>query len=176
MKTPFCARPCGQHAIDTRANQRLCGWPLQCLPAPRQRQSPASSTPLPPMQLPLTQLPAHLTQGLRPLYVLHGDEPLLAQEAQDAIRAAARAAGHAERSVHTVMGAHFDWSAPLAAGQSLSLFAQKQIVEIRIPSGKPGKEGSAALQQLAAQIAGQAAQATPNAPGPGVLTLITLPL
>ena len=44
------------------------------------------------MQLPLTQLPAHLTQGLRPLYVLHGDEPLLAQEAQDAIRAAARAA------------------------------------------------------------------------------------
>ena len=127
------------------------------------------------MQLPLTQLPAHLTQGLRPLYVLHGDEPLLAQEAQDAIRAAARAAGHAERSVHTVMGAHFDWSAPLAAGQSLSLFAQKQIVEIRIPSGKPGKEGSAALQQLAAQIAGQAAQATPNAPGPGVLTLITLP-
>ena len=55
------------------------------------------------MQLPLTQLPAHLTQGLRPLYVLHGDEPLLAQEAQDAIRAAARDAGHAERSVHTVM-------------------------------------------------------------------------
>lgn len=120
------------------------------------------------MQLPLTQLPAHLTQGLRPLYVLHGDEPLLAQEAQDAIRAAARAAGHAERSVHTVMGAHFDWSAPLAAGQSLSLFAQKQIVEIRIPSGKPGKEGSAALQQLAAQI-------TPNTPSPSVLTLITLP-
>ena len=127
------------------------------------------------MHLPFSQLGAHLAQPLHPLYVVHGDEPLLAQEAQDAIRAAARDAGHAERSVHTVMGAHFDWSAPLAAGQSLSLFAQKQIVEIRIPSGKPGKEGSAALQQLAAQIAGQAAQATPNAPGPGVLTLITLP-
>ena len=117
------------------------------------------------MHLPLSQLPAHLAQGLRPLYVLHGDEPLLAQEAQDAIRAAARAAGHAERSVHTVMGAHFDWSAPLAAGQSLSLFAEKQIVEIRIPSGKPGKEGSAALQQLAASCEHSA----------GVLTLITLP-
>jgi DNA polymerase-3 subunit delta len=51
--------------------------------------------------------------------------------------------------VHTVAGAHFDWSEVLAAGGSLSLFADKQIVEIRIPSGKPGKEGSPALQQLA---------------------------
>ena len=101
------------------------------------------------MQLAATQLGAHLGKGLRSLYTVHGDEPLLAQEAADAIRAAARAAGYTERSSHTVAGAHFDWSAVLAAGGSLSLFADRQIVEIRIPSGKPGKDGSVALQQIA---------------------------
>ena len=60
------------------------------------------------MQLPPAQLQAHLQKGLRPLYTLHGDEALLLQEAADAIRHAARAAGHTERSVHTVAGAHFD--------------------------------------------------------------------
>ncbi|MDP4621519.1 MAG: DNA polymerase III subunit delta [Hydrogenophaga sp.] len=102
------------------------------------------------MQLALPQLGAHLQKGLRSLYVLHGDEPLMQQEAADAIRAAARAQGYTERSVHTVLGAHFDWSEVLAAGGSLSLFADKQILEVRIPSGKPGKEGSVAIQQLAA--------------------------
>ncbi|MBN8749804.1 DNA polymerase III subunit delta [Xylophilus ampelinus] len=101
------------------------------------------------MQLAAAQLGAHLGKGLRSLYTVHGDEPLLAQEAADAIRAAARAAGYTERSSHTVAGAHFDWSAVLAAGGSLSLFADRQIVEIRIPSGKPGKDGSVALQQIA---------------------------
>ena len=103
------------------------------------------------MQLPLSQLAGHLQKGLRSLYTLHGDEPLLQQEAADAIRATARAQGYTERTVHTVQGAHFDWSEVLAAGGSLSLFADKQIVELRIPSGKPGKEGSGALQQLVAQ-------------------------
>ena len=106
------------------------------------------------MQLAAAQLTAHLQKGLRPLYVLHGDEPLLVQEAGDAIRAAARAQGFTERTSHTVAGAHFDWSEVLAAGGSLSLFADKQIVEIRIPSGKPGKDGSAAIQQLAESARG----------------------
>src|SRR6476469_950505 len=101
------------------------------------------------MQLAPAQLTPHLQRGLKPLYTLHGDEPLLQQEAADAIRAVARQQGYTERTVHTVAGAHFDWSAVLAAGGSLSLFADKQIVEVRIPSGKPGKDGSAALQQLA---------------------------
>ncbi len=105
-------------------------------------------------QIPLNQLAAQLRKGVQPLYVLHGDEPLLQQEAQDAIRAAAREQGYTERSSHTVAGAHFDWSAVLAAGGSLSLFADKQIVEIRIPSGKPGKDGSAALQQIAQSARG----------------------
>ena len=106
------------------------------------------------MQLALAQLGAHLQKGLRSLYTLHGDEPLLMQEAADAIRAAARAQGFTERTVHTVQGAHFDWSEVLAAGGSLSLFADKQIVEVRIPSGKPGKDGSAAIQQLVEQAQG----------------------
>ena len=101
------------------------------------------------MQIALNQLPAQLGKGLRTLYTVHGDEALLVQEAVDAIRAAARAAGHTERSSFTVAGAHFDWSGVLAAGGSLSLFADKQIIEVRIPSGKPGKDGSTALQQLA---------------------------
>ena len=106
------------------------------------------------MQLALAQLGAHLQKGLRSLYTLHGDEPLLMQEAADAIRAAARAQGYTERTVHTVQGSHFDWSEVLAAGGSLSLFADKQIVEVRIPSGKPGKDGSAAIQQLVEQAQG----------------------
>src|SRR6478672_11603249 len=117
------------------------------------------------MQLASAHLASHLAKGLKPLYTLHGDEPLLVQEAADAIRAAARAQGYTERTVHTVAGAHFDWSEVLAAGGSLSLFAERQIVEIRIPSGKPGKDGSAALQHLA-----QAAQGNDT-----TLTLVLLP-
>jgi DNA polymerase-3 subunit delta len=117
------------------------------------------------MQLTLPQLGAHLQKGLRSLYILHGDEPLMQQEAADAIRASARAQGYTERSVHTVSGAHFDWSEVLAAGGSLSLFADKQIVEVRIPSGKPGKEGSTAIQQLVASAQGN----------DSTLTLVLLP-
>jgi DNA polymerase III subunit delta len=101
------------------------------------------------MQLALPQLQAHLQKGLRSLYTLHGDEALLVQEAADAIRAAARQQGYTERSVHVVSGAHFDWSEVLAAGGSMSLFAERQILEIRVPTGKPGKEGSPMIQQLA---------------------------
>jgi DNA polymerase-3 subunit delta len=99
------------------------------------------------MQIRLEQLGAHLQKGLRPLYTLWGDEPLLAQEAADLIRAAARSAGHTERQVHTVAGAHFSWSALLGAAQAMSLFADRQLIKIRIPSGKPGKDGSEALQR-----------------------------
>jgi len=115
------------------------------------------------MQIAAGQLTNHLQRGLSSLYTLHGDEPLLIQEAADAIRASARTAGYTERTVHTVAGAHFDWSEVLAAGGSLSLFADRQIVEIRIPSGKPGKEGSEALQRYCERLPED------------VLTLVTLP-
>jgi len=117
------------------------------------------------MQLALTQIQAHLQKGLRSLYTLHGDEALLVQEAADAIRAAARSQGFAERSVHVVSGVHFDWSEVLAAGGSMSLFADKQLLEIRMPTGKPGKEGSPMIQQLA-----QAAEGNDT-----TLTLFILP-
>jgi DNA polymerase-3 subunit delta len=117
------------------------------------------------MQLAPGQLTAQLQKGLRSLYTLHGDEPLLVQEALDAIRAVARSQGFTERTVHTVSGAHFDWSEVLAAGGSLSLFADKQMLEVRIPTGKPGKEGSPALQRLAEQAEGNT----------DTLTLVVLP-
>ena len=115
------------------------------------------------MQIRLDQLGAQLQKGLRPLYTLWGDEPLLAQEAGDAIRSAARAAGHTERQVHTVTGAHFNWSALLGAAQAMSLFADKQLIEIRIPSGKPGKDGSDALQRYCQSLSED------------VVTVVTLP-
>jgi DNA polymerase-3 subunit delta len=117
------------------------------------------------MQVAANQLSAHLAKGLRSLYTVHGDEPLLVQEAADAIRSAARAQGCSERTVHTVAGAHFDWSEVLASGGSLSLFADKQLIEIRVPSGKPGKDGSQVLQQIAACAEGN----------DSTLTLVILP-
>ncbi len=117
------------------------------------------------MQLAAAQLAQHLQKGLKSLYTLHGDEALLIQEAADAIRAEARKQGFTERVVHTVAGAHFDWSEVLAAGGSMSLFGDKQMVEVRIPSGKPGKEGSPAIQQVAESAKGN----------DDVLTIFVLP-
>lgn len=115
------------------------------------------------MQIRHDQLDAQMARGLRPLYMVHGDEPLLAQEAGDAIRAAARAAGYTERKVFTVSGNHFDWSGVLGAAQAMSLFADRQLIEIRIPSGKPGKDGSEALQRYCETL------------GDEVLTLVQCP-
>jgi DNA polymerase-3 subunit delta len=103
------------------------------------------------MQVRPEQLADHLARGLANVYTLHGDEPLRAQEAADAIRAAARAAGATERKVFVVSGAYFDWSGVIGASQAMGLFADQQLIEVRIPSGKPGKEGGEALQRLAAE-------------------------
>ncbi|WP_322034154.1 DNA polymerase III subunit delta [Paraburkholderia sp. J76] len=114
------------------------------------------------MQLRPDALEPHLAKGLAGLYVVYGDEHLLAQEACDRVRAAARAAGFTDRSVFTVERG-FDWSSLLGASQSMSLFGDRQLVELRIPSGKPGKEGADALKTLAASS------------NPDVLMLVTLP-
>ncbi|WP_250452246.1 DNA polymerase III subunit delta [Caballeronia sp. ATUFL_M2_KS44] len=114
------------------------------------------------MQLKLDALEAHLAKGLKGLYVVYGDEHLLAQEACDRIRATARAAGFTDRTVFTVERG-FDWSALIGATQSMSLFGDRQLIELRIPTGKPGKEGAEALKMLAA------------ADNPDVVALITLP-
>jgi DNA polymerase III subunit delta len=115
------------------------------------------------MQVRADQLQAHLKKGLRSLYTVWGDEPLLAQEAGDAIRAAARESGCTERQVHTVAGAHFDWSGLLGASMAMSLFSERQLIEIRIPSGKPGKDGSEALQRYCESLSDD------------VVTLVQLP-
>ncbi len=114
------------------------------------------------MQLKGEQLAAHLERELRPLYVLYGDEPLLVIEAADTIRARARKAGYNEREVLTVLP-HFDWNQLLAAGGNLSLFGDRKLIDLRIPTGKPGKEGGAALQEWCRNLS------------PDNLLLVTLP-
>jgi DNA polymerase-3 subunit delta len=101
-------------------------------------------------------------QPLPPVFVVASDEPLLALEAQDAIRAVARKQGYSEREVLQADG-RFDWSRLTEAAGGLSLFADRRIVEIRLPGGKPGIAGAAALEAHAA-LAGE-----------GLLTIVALP-
>lgn len=96
------------------------------------------------MKLSPAQLGKHLQGHLAPVYVVSGDEPLLCQETCDAIRAATRQQGFSERQVFNA-DANFDWGNLLQAGASLSLFAEKRLLELRLPSGKPGDKGAAAL-------------------------------
>ncbi len=97
------------------------------------------------MKLSTKQLPSHLSKGLQPLYAIHGPEVLLALEAADRVRDAARKAGATEREIFFAEpGA--DWGRLGAAAANLSLFASMRLVEIRIPTGKPGTEGGAAIQ------------------------------
>ena len=100
------------------------------------------------MRLAQSQLDSHLKQGLKPLYVLVGDEPLAQRESLDAIRAAAHTQGFDERTGLTVER-NFNWQQIQSYGQSISLFSSRRLLEITIPSGKPGVEGGKALQALA---------------------------
>jgi DNA polymerase-3 subunit delta len=103
------------------------------------------------MKLSAEDLPRHLAKGLAPLYVIHGDAHLLSIEAADTIRAAARAAGHDEREV-LIVEQGFKWAELRNSAQSLSLFSSRKLVELRIPSGKPGVEGAQALQDYCGQL------------------------
>jgi len=114
------------------------------------------------MQLRAEQLEAHLAKTLAPLYAIHGDEPLLALEAADAVRAAARRRGLAEREVFIVERG-FDWSALAHAGASRSLFGGGKLVELRMPGGKPGAEGAEAIVAYCARLDAE------------MVTLVTLP-
>jgi len=117
------------------------------------------------MQIRPEQLADHLKKPLAPLYLLHGDEPLLVLEAADAIRHAARGQGYDEREV-LVAGTGFRWDQLAQASGNLSLFGANQLIDLRIPNGKPGREGGDELQRHCEKIA-KGIQ--------GVLTLITLP-
>jgi DNA polymerase-3 subunit delta len=103
------------------------------------------------LRLRAEQLPAALARGLAGFYLVSGDEPLLVGETADAIRAAARAAGYADRRVFFI-DRSFSWDELRLESQSLSLFAERRLFELRMPSGKPDK-GAALLAELAAQRA-----------------------
>ncbi|KFX67525.1 DNA polymerase III subunit delta [Pseudomonas taeanensis MS-3] len=102
------------------------------------------------MKLNPAQLSKHLQGNLASVYAISGDEPLLCQEACDTIRAATRELGFSERQVFNVES-NFDWGNLLQASASLSLFADKRLLELRLPSGKPGDKGSAALLEYLAR-------------------------
>jgi len=114
------------------------------------------------MQLRLDALDTHLAKSMSPLYVIASDEHLLALEAADKIRKTARANGYSERDV-LIVERSFKWGELLAANQSQSLFGDKKLIELRIPTGKPGKDGGQALQEYAANL------------NPDNLTIISLP-
>jgi DNA polymerase-3 subunit delta len=114
------------------------------------------------VQLRSEQLEAHLARSFSPVYAIHGDEPLLALEAADAVRGAARKRGFAEREVFEP-GRGFDWSELRHALASQSLFGERKVVELRLPTGKPGADGGAAIAQYCAR------------PSPQVALLVSLP-
>jgi DNA polymerase-3 subunit delta len=96
------------------------------------------------VKIPANQLISSTKNSLLPCYLVTGDEPLLVQEALDAIRAGARQQGFAARELH-VATAGFDWDELTASSANLSLFAEKRIVELRLPTGKPGRQGGASI-------------------------------
>ncbi|NMX93564.1 MULTISPECIES: DNA polymerase III subunit delta [unclassified Pseudomonas] len=114
------------------------------------------------MKLAPAQLAKHLQGSLAPVYIVSGDDPLLCQEAADTIRQAARQQGFDERQVFSA-DASFDWGTLLQAGASMSLFAEKRLLELRLPSGKPGDKGAAALMEYCSR------------PAEDTLLLISLP-
>jgi len=108
------------------------------------------------------QLSPHLKNSLAPCYLVTGDEHLLVNEALDEIRAAARAKGFGMRELH-VATTGFDWHSLTASTGNLSLFAEQRIVELRLPTGKPGRTGGQAIVDLAEQA------------GPELLFIVTAP-
>lgn len=93
------------------------------------------------------QLPALLERKLAPAYLLSGDEPLVLGEAADELRAAARKQGFESREL-LFADARFDWDKLHASGANLSLFSERRILEVRLPTGKPGKAGGQALAEF----------------------------
>ena len=114
------------------------------------------------MRISPEQLDAQLARKLAPVYAIHGDEPLLALEAADAVRAAARGKGYREREVFQPER-NFDWGELRHAGASRSLFGDRKIVELRLTSGKPAAQAAEALVQWC------------QAPNDEALLLLTMP-
>ena len=114
------------------------------------------------MHIQLANLSNHLQKKLLTFYTVYGEEPLLAIEAAELIRTKARLHGYIEREILTIDN-QFKKSDLLLRGNSLSLFGEQKLIDIRIPSGKPGKEGGKAIEDYC------------NSLPPDTLTLVTLP-
>ena len=114
------------------------------------------------MKIRANQLSSHLKKSLAPCYLVTGDEHLLVSESLDEIRAAARARGFGTRELH-VATTGFDWHQLTASTGNMSLFAEQRIVELRLPTGKPGIKGSQAIVDLVEQA------------GPELLFIVTAP-
>lgn len=105
------------------------------------------------MKIKPEQLENQLKKGLEPLYIISGDEPLLVQEAADLVRQYARTGGYHERIIMTVERG-FDWNSLSLQSSGMSLFAEKRLFELRLPSGKPGDAGGKALRAYAEHLTG----------------------
>ncbi|MDJ0916675.1 MAG: DNA polymerase III subunit delta [Woeseiaceae bacterium] len=103
------------------------------------------------MKVQANQLSSHLKSSLAPCYLVSGDEPLLVDETLDAVRGAAKAAGFVDRDVQ-VAATGFDWQQLFESGANLSLFSERRIIELRLPTGKPGVKGSKAIVDLLDQL------------------------
>src|SRR5512134_2760159 len=114
------------------------------------------------MRIDTEQLAQHLERGLQPLYTVYGEETLLALEAADRVRRQALAQGYSEREVLSAEPG-FDWSRLAMSGNSLSLFGSRRVLELRLPSGKPGTDGAEAIRRFAADLP------------PDTVTLVSLP-
>ncbi len=114
------------------------------------------------MRISPDQLSQHLQKQLAPLYTVFGDEPLLAIEAADLIRAQARQTGYVEREIFTI-DHHFNWQELQQSSNSLSLFGERRLMDMRIPSGKPGNQGSTAIEEYCRSLP------------PDTIMLVTLP-
>ena len=114
------------------------------------------------MKLTSEDLPRQLAKGLAPLYVIHGNAMLLAIEAADAVRNAAHAAGYTEREILTAEQG-FKWTELGNSVQNMSLFSERKLIDLRIPSGKPGVEGAQVLQDFCTRLNDE------------IVTLVTLP-
>jgi DNA polymerase-3 subunit delta len=114
------------------------------------------------LKIQANQLTAHLKKSLAPCYLVTGDEHLLVDEALDAIRASARERGYGMRELH-VATVGFDWNHLTASTGNMSLFAEQRIIELRLPTGKPGREGGRAIVELVEQS------------GPDTLFIVTAP-
>jgi DNA polymerase-3 subunit delta len=90
------------------------------------------------------------------IFIVSGDEPLLVQESCDVVRRGLKAQGFIERDLFYAESG-FDWSGLLYSSNSMSLFAEKKLIEVRLTTGKPGDAGGKVLTELVSSLSDDSA-------------------